>query len=205
MGGWRRETVPDAVMLSRLFLAFRIPRYGSREHEAATVCAAILGLKKGSRLQKQLVRKRQVAAEAKAFTFDLVKGSDLLVLDVTGRPETSPESLEQEVAREVDRVRAEGVSEEEVQRAIAVIETMLATSLESAGDRADKLSMFATYFGDPFLINTEIDRYRSVTRERVNDFAAEYLGEDNRASLIYVPRGDELVDEASLAAVASET
>ena len=30
---------------------------------------------------------------------------------------------------------------------------------------ADKLSQFATYFGDPGLINTQVDRYRAVTRE----------------------------------------
>ena len=205
MGEWRRATVPDAIMLSRLFLALRIPRYGTPDHEAATVCAAILGLKKGSRLQQRLVRQRQVAAEAKAFTFDLVKGSDLLVLDVTARPETSPEDLEREVAIEVDRLAADGVLEEELDRAIAVIETMLVTSLQSAGDRADKLSMFATYFGDPHLINGEVERYRLVTRERVNAFAAEYLGEDNRVSLVYVPRESDVSEEAAEATVASRT
>ena len=48
--------------------------------------------------------------------------------------------------------------------------------------------MFATYFGDPSLINQQVDRYRKVTAEEVNVFVRARLGENNRASLVYVPR-----------------
>ena len=60
--------------------------------------------------------------------------------------------------------------------------------MQEAGERADKLSLFATYFGDPNLLNEEVDRYRAVTAEQVNDFIRERLGENNRASLLYVAR-----------------
>ena len=79
-GAWKRQVVPDAVMLPRLFLAFLTPVFGSEHYYAASVCAAILGMKKGSRLYKALVRDRQIAAEAQAFTYDLAVGSDLLVV-----------------------------------------------------------------------------------------------------------------------------
>ena len=201
-GEWKRQTVPDAVMLARLFLAFRIPPYGTEEHEAASIAGAVLGLKRGSRLHRTLVRERQVAAEAQAFTFDLTKGSDLLVLDVTARPEIDGQTLEREVAGEVDAFRSSGVSQEELDRAIALVETGLVVSMQAAGERADKLSLFATYFGDPSLVNQQVDRYRAVTRERVTDFVRRYLGEDNRASLLYVPRepSAERDEEAELAA-----
>ena len=201
-GEWRREIVPDAVMLSRLFLTFRIPPYGTEEHEAATMAAAVLGLKRGSRLHRALVRERQVAAEATAFTFDLTKGSDILVLDVTAGPEVDGETLERAVAREVDAFRESGVSREELDRAIALVETGLVVSMQAAGDRAEKLSLFATYFGNPALVNEQVDRYRAVTPERVDAFARKYLGEDNRASLLYIPRepSAERDEQAELAA-----
>jgi predicted Zn-dependent peptidase len=188
LGGPLREVVPDDVVLPRLFLALRTPVFGSDAYYAASVCGAILGLKKGSRLYRRLVRERQIASEAQSFTYDLTKGSDLLVLDVTGRPETTPEQLELAVQEEVDRLHAEGVTEEEVARAVSLIETELLVSLQSAGDRADKLSLFATYFGDPSLVNVQATRHRAVTTEQVNAFARERLGPDNRASLLYVPR-----------------
>ena len=199
-----REVVYDNVSLPRLFLALRSPVFGSDEYYSASVTAALLGLRKGSRLQRALVRERQIAADAGAFTFDLAKGSDLLVIDVTARPEIPVAQLEEEVEREIDLLYRDGVSKEEVERAIALIETDLIASLQSAGERADRLSMFATYFGRPQLINEQADRYRAVTVEKVNRLVSERFGEDNRASLIYVPR-EGVESESMLAAAAGAT
>ena len=194
-----RAVVEDDVSLPRIYIAFRSPVFGSDDYFAASVCGAVLGMRRGSRMYRSLVREKQIAADASAFTFDLAKGSDLLVVDVTARPEISAERLEHEVESEVDRMLNEAVSSEEVERAVALIETDLATALQSASERADRLSMFATLLGDPGLINIQADRYRSVTADRVNAFAAERLGRDNRAKLIYVPRaGDKTLDAADL-------
>ena len=202
-GQRQRTMVRDDVMLPRLFLAFRSPVFGTEEYYAASVAGAILGMKKGSRLHRALVRERQVAAEVTAFTFDLTKGSDLLVVDATARPEISSETLEREVASEIDRLREKGVSADEVERAIALIETDMVAALQSAGERADKLSLFATYFADPHLINEQGDRYRAVTAERVNAFARARLGEDNRAALLYIPKEPAPTEEAEAGMAAS--
>ncbi len=187
-GETRRSVVEDDVMLPRVFMAFRSPVFGSDGYYAASVAGAILGLKKGSRLHRALVREQQVAAEVSAFTYDLAKGSDLLVIDVTARPEITLETLEAALANELDRVIAEGVTGDDVLRAVALIETDLVVALQSAGDRADRLSLFSTYFGDPQLVNQQGDRYRSVTADQVNAFIRERLVPENRASLVFIPR-----------------
>ena len=190
-GGWRREVVEDDVMLPRLFLAFRSPTFGTDGYYAASVCGAVLGMRRGSRLHRTLVREQEIASEATAFTFDLSKGSDLLIIDVTARPGVSMERLETAVAAQVDQLRREGVTGAEVERAVALIETDFVSAMQSAGERADKLSQFATYFSDPALANVQADRYRAVTAGAVNAFAREALGTDNRVSLVYVPRARE--------------
>jgi zinc protease len=190
-GGWRREVVEDDVMLPRLFLAFRSPTFGTDGYYAASVCGAVLGMRRGSRLHRTLVREQEIASEATAFTFDLSKGSDLLIIDVTARPGVSVERLETAVAAQVDQLRREGVTSAEVERAVALIETDFVSAMQSAGERADKLSQFATYFSDPALANVQADRYRAVTAGAVNAFAREALGTDNRMSLVYVPRASE--------------
>jgi zinc protease len=187
-GGWCRDVVEDDVMLPRLFLAFRSPPFGSDGYYAASVCAAVLGMRRGSRLHRTLVREQEVASEASAFTFDLSKGSDLLIVDVTARPTVGAERLEQAVIAQVDHLRSAGVTAAEVERAVALIETDFISALQSAGDRADNLSRFATYFGDPALVNEQTKRYRAVSAGEVSTFAREALGEDNRVSLVYVPR-----------------
>jgi predicted Zn-dependent peptidase len=189
--------VEDDVMLPRLFLAFRSPVFGTKPYYAASICSAILGLRKGSRLYRRLVRERQVAAEAQAFTYDLVKGSDLLVIDVTARPGLSPEALEREVAHEVDLLVRDGVTDEEVARAIALVQTEFIAAMQSAGDRADRLSLYATYFKNPELANEQVQQYEAVTAADVNDFVRDRLGEDNRASLLFVPKQEETEEPTS--------
>jgi predicted Zn-dependent peptidase len=61
-------------------------------------------------------------------------------------------------------------------------------ALQSASERADRLSMYATLLGDPALINEQADRYNAVSVKRVNEFVSERMKPDNRAKLLYVPR-----------------
>lgn len=197
-----REVVPDDVRLPRLFLAFRSPVFGSDGYYPATVCAAVLGLKRGSRLHRSLVRERQIAAEATVSTQGLAKGSDLILADVTARPGVSADRLEEEVGLEVDRVQREGVTDAEVERATTLIETDLVSGLQEMENRADALSQFATYYGDPGLINVQIERFRTVTAEQLSAFAREWLGRDNRATLLYVPR-ESVSDVGELAGAAT--
>jgi predicted Zn-dependent peptidase len=187
-GEWRREQVEDAVVVPRIFLAFRIASLGQETHFAAGVAAALLGSGRGSRLYQLLVRDRQVASVATAFTFDLSKGSDLLVLDVTARPGIAASELERAIADVVDQLRNDGLTTEELDRAKALIRTEFISSMETVGNRADRLSQFATYFGNAALVNEHLSHYESVSLQAVNDFARARLGPDNRASLVYVPR-----------------
>ena len=187
-GGTLRETVEDDVQLSRVFLAFRIPPFGTDAHSVAEMCAAVLGVRQGSRLVRGLVREQQVASDVHAFTYDLPKGADLLVVDAVARPGVSAAALEAAVAAEIERVRADGVSEAELERARALVESGFIVALQSAGDRADQISRFACYFGDPSLVNAQVARYQAVTAEQVTAFAHASLGDDNRAYLVYVPR-----------------
>jgi predicted Zn-dependent peptidase len=187
-GQWLRETVPDDVVVPRLFLAFRSPVFGGEDYHTAVVCGAILGTGKGSRLHRRLVRELQVATTATAFTFDLSRGSDLLILDVTARPGIDAQHLEAAVAAELDVLIRGGASEAEVGRAVALITTDLVASMQSAQARADRLSQFATYLATPFLLNEEVDRFSRVTVADVDAFASRRLIETNRASLLYVPR-----------------
>ncbi|GAC1656121.1 MAG: pitrilysin family protein [Gemmatimonadaceae bacterium] len=187
-GGARREVVEDDVALPRLFLASRSPVFGSDDYYAASICAAVLGLRKGSRLYQTLARERQLCTDVHAFTYDLAKGSDLLVIDATANAGVPADVLETAVNGELDRIHDGGVTTAEVGRASALIETELVSALQSAEDRADRLSLFQTYFGQPELVNDQLARYANVSADQVTRYAHERLGRENRVSLLYVPR-----------------
>jgi predicted Zn-dependent peptidase len=187
-GSSLRELVDDDVAVSRIFMACRTPIFGSEDYYAASTIAAMLGTGRGSRLHKSLVRERQLASTATAFTFDLAKGSDLLVVDATARPGVTAEALEQGVVDVLDELRRNGPSPGELDRVLAQTETEFVSSMQSAGERAEQLSRFATYYGDPSLLSDQVVRYRAVSDESIRAMASERLGPDNRVSLVYVPR-----------------
>ncbi len=188
IGDTVRATVISRVPLPRVYYAARVPAYTSDAFYSADVAASVLGSGRASRLYRSLVRERRVAKDVVSYVFPLSTGSAMLLFWATGYPGADPEMLEAELIREVEGL--EGVSEEEIGRAVALTETHLVNTLQQVGERADLLSMFDQFFDDPGRLNGEIDRLRTVTTEGVRDFAATYLGADNRALLSYLPETD---------------
>ena len=185
-----KQIVADDVNVPRAFLAFRSPPFGDNDYYAASVCGAIVGMKKGSKLYRALVREKQLATDVSAFTFDLTMGRDLLICDVTARAGVKGAELELALNSEIDQIIEAGVTADDVERAAAIICTDIAVSMQSATERADKLSMFATYFRKPELINEQISKYQAVTVDSVNEFMKSGMRRDNRALLLYVPKSE---------------
>jgi predicted Zn-dependent peptidase len=185
LGGEIREVVEQDISLARLYLSYRIPPYGTEEFYAAAVAAQILAWGKASRLYRALIREQRVAQDVVAYAFPIVAGAAMLVLWATASPGVPPATLEAALLREIEALGE--VRTAEVERAINLIEARRLIDLQRVDERADQLSMYATLFDDPGRINTELDRFRAVTPEAVRDFAARYLGADNRAVLLYIP------------------
>jgi predicted Zn-dependent peptidase len=82
----------------------------------------------------------------------------------------------------------ESVTDDELLRAGALIESSELAALSRMDEVADRLSMYATYFDRPELINEQLARYQAVDAEAVRDVCAEVFGGDGRAVLTYVPR-----------------
>ncbi len=182
-----RSRVEAEVPLPRVYVAGRIPPYGSDAFYPAYVASALLGTGKSSRLYRSLVREQKIAKDIVCFAFPLVTGASMLLVWATGFPDVTPHDLEAAIGREFDDL--ENAGQDEIDRAIAQMETQFVQEIEQVGERADLLSMYETFFDDPGRINTEIERLRAVTLDDLRAFRAAHLGPDNRAVLAYVPEG----------------
>ena len=85
----------------------------------------------------------------------------------------------------------EAVTDDELARAHAFIESSELGALSHMDEVADRLSMFATYFDRPELINEQLERFLEVDAEAVRDVCADVFGTDERATITYVPRNHE--------------
>lgn len=178
--------VEAEVPLPRVILAMRVPTLGSDGFHAAEMAGSVLGTGRSSRLYRGLVRDRRIAKDVMSFVFPLTTGASMMLVWATGIPGVEPEQLEAALSEELAGMAA--VSEEDVGRSVAVNTARFVRGLQPVGQRADLISMFDLLLDDPHRINTEMDRLAEVTPQQVRDFAGTYLTEQNRATLIYVPR-----------------
>ncbi len=185
IGSQVQETITSDVPLSRVYIGVRVPVYGEDGHEDARMAAAVLGAGRASRLFERLVRDRKIAKDIGTYVYPLTTGSAFMVIWGTCYPQGDVEALTQAIVAEMATVG--DVTPEEVQRAVAIAETQIASRLESRSGRADTLSAAEMLFGDPGRIHTEIDRVRAVDSQRIRSFADGYFGADNRAVLTYLP------------------
>lgn len=185
IGGTVRERVEAEVPLPRVLVACRVPTYTSAEFYAADVAGSVLGAGRASRLYRSLVRERRVAKDVMSFVFPLTCGAGMMLAWATGFPDADPAELEVALVAEIEGLAS--VTDQEIERAVALTETALVRQIEQVGERADRVSMFDQLFDDPERLNGELERLRAVTTTDVSAFTGRFLGADNRAVLTYVP------------------
>jgi predicted Zn-dependent peptidase len=187
IGEERREVVEDRVPLPRVYIGFRAPVFGDRRLDALDIATQLLSGGKGSRLHKRLVREERLAQDVAVFTLPFVGGASIIVGWATVRPGVDIAAVEAAYLEELERLASEAPSEDELERAKALTEADELGALSRVEERADRLSMYATLFDDPALVNTLLPRYLSVTAEQIRDAAREVFRADNRVVLTYVP------------------
>ncbi len=196
LGGERRETVEDRVPLTRIYAAFRAPAIGDQRLYALEIAAQVLAGGKGSRLHRRLVREGRIAQDVAVFVLPFASGPSVFMGWATVRPEAAAEAVEAGFFDEIARLTEEDVTEDELLRAKALIETDELGSLQRVSERADRLSMFATLLDEPEEINHQLERYLAVTAADVRAACAALLVDHNRVVLTYVPAPGTAADGA---------
>ena len=184
-----RDVVRDDVPLPRIYLAGRIPVYSDPDFHAAQLGMSILGEGRASRLYRNLVRGSGVAKDAGTHAFPLTTGSGMYVAWLTGFHGAEPDTLADYLTSEMEGLAS--ATDPELDRVKALASTRMLASIEDVSERADLLSMFACLFGTAERLNTEMDRLLAVSLDDVRTFGSKFLGEDNRAFVIYQPEAED--------------
>jgi predicted Zn-dependent peptidase len=192
-----REVVADRVPLPRVYLAYRMPVFGTAAFEDLTVAADVLGTGRASRLYRSLVRERQLAQDVTVFPFPVVGGASMFALWATARPGVSHEKLEAALLSEIAQLAEEGPGPTELERVRNLHAAAVESSLERIAERADRLSMYTCLFDEPERINTEVSRYLAVDGARVQAAMQDTLRDDNRLVLTYLPAEASGSEEAA--------
>lgn len=185
----RRSVVYGKDRLPLVVQAYPIPAQGTPDYYAVDMLNQVLSGGNSSRLNKRVVDEKQLAMYCGAFSFGLEDPGLTLAFAMVNMGST-PEDVEAAMNEEVDMLKNELISERELQKLKNQIEANFITANSSMAGIAESLANYHTYFGDANLINTEINRYLSITAEDIKRAANEYYNKDSRVT-IYFKHNDE--------------
>jgi predicted Zn-dependent peptidase len=185
IGAELRVEIQEEVPARALMAAYRMPRDGTRECDAAEVALTVLGDGMSSRLYNRLVRRDRTAITAGFGLLRLAGAPSLGWLDVKASGDATIAQIEAAVDEELARLGAQPPAGEEMERAQALLEREWLDRLSTAAGRADTLCRYAVLFGDPQLAFTAVSQILDITAEEVRAITAALLRPDNRAALVY--------------------
>ena len=147
LDGKRRAILEEDVRLPRVYLGYRVPRFGERAWYAANLLATALAGGKSSPLYADLVYRRQIAQDVSASVFPTELCATVLVV-ATGRPEVAPADLEAALSEHLDRCAATPVAGANLERGRNLLLTSYFQEIQKLDNRADLFSFFIICFDD---------------------------------------------------------
>jgi predicted Zn-dependent peptidase len=185
----RRQTIADPMApLVRMDIMYKTPPERDPDQDALDVLASVLGSGRSSRLYENVVRQKQLAANASAFN-DSRRGPGLFHFIVMVAPGKTAADAEQAVYEQIESVKNGPIADWEMEKARNSAQRQLAQQLQTSLYRAVLLTEFTLAFDDPNRLNTQADRIAAVTAADVQRVAKKYLIPQGRSVITTTPQG----------------
>lgn len=174
------------IQIPALLHVYRTPGMSTRDARVLDMISTILSTGKSSRLYKKLVDDKKLALEVMSLNF-AQEDYGMYITFALPVGNTSLADLTKEMDEEITRIQTELISEREYEKLLNVFENNFVDANSSIEGVAHSLVTYQMFYGDTNLINTEIEIYRSITREEIREVAKKYLNTNQRLRLEYLP------------------
>jgi zinc protease len=190
--GIRRVTVKAPAELPYLIMGYHVPRLMDVERDwepyALEVLAGVLDGNDAARLNANLVRGEHIANAVSAGYDSTARGPELFV--VSGAPATGKtvDDLERGLRRELAKIIAEGVGDEELKRVKAQVVAAQVFQRDSMFFQAQQIGSLEIA-GYPYqTIDLMISKIQQVTAAQVQEVAKKYLVDDELTVAVLDPQ-----------------
>jgi predicted Zn-dependent peptidase len=189
INGIVRDTVYDNIQLPAVFFGYKFPKETDKDFAALELLNAVLSGSTSSRMNKNIVEKKQEAIAAFSFAFNMEDPGLGLVAAIAANG-VDVSKLEASLDEEIKLIQNELISVEEFEKIRNQFENQVVSSNSSVAGVAENLAQNHMYFGSTELINKQMERYTSVTREDIQRVAKKYFTQENRIILYYLPKAN---------------
>ncbi|MEM7484790.1 MAG: pitrilysin family protein [Bacteroidota bacterium] len=178
------------IQIPAILLAYRTPGQAERDAYVIDMISTYLSDGESSKLYKKLVDEKKMALQIFSVP---ITAEDYSSYVVGALPvgENSIQDLKTEIDEEILKVQMELISERDYQKLQNKFENRFVNANSSIQGIANSLAENYLLRDDTNLINTEIDIYRSITREEIMEVAKKYLKVNQRVELEYLPEQKE--------------
>jgi zinc protease len=178
------------IQIPAVISAYRTPSFKERDSRVLDMISTYLSDGPSSKLYKKLVDEKKMALQTGAFN---ISQEDYSMYVVFGLPqgEFKLNDLTTEMDAEVAKIQNELISERDYQKLLNKFENGFVSANASVEGIANSLARYHMLYGDTNLINNEIDIYRSITREEIQEVANKYLNTNQRLVLEYLPESEK--------------
>jgi predicted Zn-dependent peptidase len=182
-----REAVVEAdVPYDALYKAWHMEGRMHPQYYAADIITEVLGGGQSSRLYQRLVKEQQLFSSISCYH---TGSTDPGLLVIEGRlvKGISIEKADAAILAEIELLKQEGISDEELSKSKNKIEAMITFEDMNLLARANNFA-FYELLGDAGMMDTELDKYLSVTKENIVEAIDIIFDKNNSNTLKYLAK-----------------
>jgi zinc protease len=169
-----RFTLEDSVKLPGVYIAFQSANTLDREEYILDLLSFALADGRSSRLYQELVYRRKIARSADCYNNGMEK-SGVFYFDAKVQSKSSVEEVEEALWGEIEKVRRAPLGVQELEKAKNRAEMGVVNSLVELGSRAERLQHSWCFKRDTAHCLNEVEIFRSITAEEIQNAAIERL------------------------------
>jgi zinc protease len=185
--GERRVIVKKHAQLPIVYLGYHVPNQKSPDAFALEMLSTILSEGRASRLYKRLVYERQLALEAGGDYNYFSHDPSLFWFWGTPMPGQTPETMEKALLAEMEQLKTEPVTAEELQRAKNQVEATFVFQEDSVHRRAGLLARFEL-IGSYADKDRFVEGLRAVSAADIQRVARTYFSDDKKNVGVLLPQ-----------------
>ena len=184
------DTIYDNIQLPALFMGYRFPEQTHEDYYALQMMNDVLSGGSSSRINKNLVEKQEIAQFALSFGYGLEDAGAGIFAAIAANGIDLAE-IKTSFDEQIELIKKELITEEEFEKIRNQYENSFISSNSTVAGIAENLADNHVYNGGADKVNTELENYMKVTREDIQRVANNYLTQDGRILLYYLPKDSE--------------
>lgn len=183
------------IQIPAYIFSYITPKSVDKDAYVLDYISSILTGGNSSRMYKRMVEQDKVALQVLAFNqASQDYGTYTMGALIKGEPDW--DNLKATMDDEIERLQTELISDKEYQKLQNQFETSYVEVNSSVEGIAGSLATYHMLQGDTNRINTQLDIYRSITKDDIKRVAKAYLNPDQRVEIKYLA-GTAPTEEAS--------